>query len=77
MLLGSTEAALMGIFSPISRRLVKRAMKTAWVPSSALHAPLCIQGDVMAHFVGLREIGVRVPIRAASVEPKTHTTYAP
>ena len=59
VLLGSTEAALMGNFTPISRQPAKRAMKTAWVHSGALRAPLCIQGDVMAHFASRREIGVK------------------
>ena len=69
--LGSTEAALMGNFTPISRRPAKCAMRTAWVHSGALRAPLCIQGDVMAHFAGQREIGVKFSMRAASVEPKS------
>ena len=34
-------------------------------------APLCTQGDVMAHFSGRREIGVKFPMRAASVDPKS------
>ena len=52
--LGSTEAALMGNFTPISRRPTKCAMRTACVHS----APLCIQGDVMAHFAGRRDISL-------------------
>ena len=54
VLVGSTEAALMGNFTPISRRPTKGAMRSAWVHSGALRAPLCIQGDVMAHFAGRR-----------------------
>ena len=29
----------------------------------------------MAHFAGRREIGVKFPMRAASVDPKKHTTH--
>ena len=76
MFLGSTEAALMGNFTPISRWPAKRAMKTACVHNCALRAPLCIQGDVMAHFAGRREIGVKFPMRAASVDPKS-TQHTP
>ena len=61
----------MGDFTSISRQPAKCAMKTACVHSGALRAPLCIQGDVMAHFVGQREIGVKFPMRAASVDPKS------
>ena len=67
----------MGNFTPMSRRSAKCASRIAWVHSGALRAPLCIQGDVMAHFVGRREIGVKFPMRAASVDPKTHTTHTP
>ena len=70
-LLGSTEAALMGYFTPISRRPAKCAMKTACVHNGALRAPLCIQGNVIAHFAGRREIGVKFPMRAASVDSKS------
>ena len=77
MLLGSTEAALMGNFTSISRRPAKCAMNTAWVHSGAVRAPLCPQGDVMAHFAGRREIGVKFPMRAASVDPNKNTTHAP
>ena len=45
-------------------------MKSAWVRSGALRAPLCIQGHVMAHVSGRREIGVKFRMRAASVDPK-------
>ena len=69
--LESTEAALVGNFTPISRRPTNGAMRIAWVHSGALREPLCIQGDVMAHFVGQREIGVKVPMRAASVDPES------
>ena len=53
-------------------------MRTAWVHSGAFRAPLVlsIQGDVRAHFAGGRELGVTFPMRAASVDPKTHTTNA-
>ena len=74
--LGSTEAALMGNFTPISRRPAKSAMRTARVHSGALRAPLCTQGDVMAHFACQREIGVKFPMRAASVDPKS-TQHTP
>ena len=69
----------MGNLTPNSRQPAKCASKTAWVHSGALRAPLCIQGDVMAHFAGRREIGVKFPMRAASVDPKSqkHTTHAP
>ncbi len=62
--------------TPISRQPAKCAMKTACVQSGALRAPLCIQGDVMAHFAGRREIGVKFPMRAASVDPK-NTQHTP
>ena len=68
---GSTEAALMGNFTPILRRPAKCAIRTAWVHSGALRALLCIQEDAMAHFAGRREIGVKFPMRAASVDPKS------
>ena len=71
MFFGSTAAALMGHFTPISRLPAKHAMRTAWVHSGALLAPLCIHGDVMAHFAGRCEIGVKFPTRAASVDPKS------
>ena len=71
MLLGSTEAALIGNFTPISRWPATCAMRTAWVHNGALRASLCIQGDVMAHVAGRREIGVKFPMRAASADPKT------
>ncbi len=71
MLLGSTEAVLMGNFTPISHRPAKCAMRIAWVHSGALRAPLCIHGDVMAHFAGRREFGVKFPTRVASVDPKS------
>ena len=77
VLLGSTEADLMGNFTPISRRPAKCAMRTAWVHSGALRAPLCIRGDVMAHFAGLREIGMKFPVSVASVDPTENTTHAP
>ena len=60
----------MGNLTPISRRHAKCVMRTAWVHSGALRAPLCIQGDIMAQFAGRREIGVKFPMRAASVDPK-------
>ena len=63
----------MGNFTPISRRPAKCAMRTAWVHSGALRAPLCIQGDVMAHFAGRREIGVKFPMRAAFFCAQEHT----
>ena len=74
--LGST-APLMGNVTPISRRPAKCTMRTACVYSGVLRAPLCIQGDVMAHFAGRREIGVNFPMRGASVDPRKHTTHAP
>ena len=58
-------------FTPISRRSAKCAMRTAWIHSGALRAPLCIQGDVMADFAGRREIGVKFRMGAASVDPKS------
>ena len=66
----------MGKSTPISRQSVKCAMSTVCVHSGALRAPLCIQGDVMAHFAGRREIGVKFPMRAASVDPKS-TQHTP
>ena len=75
VLLGSTEAALMGNFTPVSRRPAKCAMRIAWVHSGALRAPLCIQGDVMAHFAGRREIGVSH--ESSLSRPHKHKTRAP
>ena len=69
--LGPSEAALMGNVTPISRWPAKCAMRAAWVHSGALRAPLCIHGDLMAHFAGWREVGVKCPMRAASVYPKS------
>ena len=66
----------MGNFTPISRRPQKCAMITAWIHNGELRAPLCIQGDVMAHFAGRREIGMKFPMRAASVDPK-RTQHTP
>ena len=66
----------MGNVTPISRRPAKRAMRAAWVHSGALRAPLCIQGNVMAHFAVQREIGVKFPMRAASQDPKS-TQHTP
>ena len=74
VLLGSTEAALMGNFTPISRRPAKCAMRIAWVHSGALRAPLCIRGAVMAHSAARRAIGVKFPMREAPVDPKTNNT---
>ena len=37
----------------------------------AKSAPLCTQAVLMAHFAGRREIGVKFPMRAASVSPKS------
>ena len=71
VLLGSTEAALMGNFTPISRRPAKCAMTSPWIHSGARSAPLCTQTILTAHFAGLREIGVKFPMRAASVDPKS------
>ena len=73
VLLGSTEAALIGHFTPISRRPAKCAMRIAWVHSGALRAPLRIQGDVMAHFAGRREISHESSLSG----PQKHTTHAP
>ena len=50
----------MGNFTPISRRPAKCAMKTACAHSGAL------QGDVMEHFAGQREISAKFPMRAAA-----------
>ena len=66
----------MGNLTPISRRPVRCSMRTAWVHSGALRAPLCIQGDVMAHSAGRREIGVKFSMRAASVDPRS-TQHTP
>ena len=63
----------MGNFTPISRQPAKYAMKSAWVHSGALRAPLCIQGDVMAHFAGRREISHE----SSFSRPQKHTTHAP
>ena len=70
VLLGSTEAALMENFTPISRRPAKCAMTSPWIHSGARSAPLCTQAILMAHFAGQREIRVKFPMRAASVDPK-------
>ena len=71
VLLGSTEAALMGIFTPISCRPAKCAMAFPWIHSGARSAPLCTEAVLMAHFAGRREIGVKFPMRAASVDPNS------
>ena len=71
VLLGFTEAALMGSFTPISRRPAKCAMTFPWIHSGARSAPLCTQTVLMAHFTGRREIGVKFPMKAASVDPKS------
>ena len=76
VLLGSTQAALIGNFTPISRRPAKCAMTSPWIHSGARSAPLCIQGAFMARFAGQREIGVTFPRRAASVDPKS-TQHTP
>ena len=70
--LGFTEAALMVSFTPISHWTATCAMRTACVRRGALRAPLCIRGAVMARFAGQRKIGVKVPMKAASVDRK-HT----
>ena len=56
--------------APISRQPAKCAMTSPWEQSSARNAPLCTQAILMAHFAGQREIGVKSPMRAASVDPK-------
>ena len=61
----------MGNFTPILRRPAKSAMRAAWVHSGALRAPLSKQAVLMAHFAGRRKIGVKFPMRAASVDPKS------
>ena len=43
-------------------------------PWELLAYTVCIQGDVMAHFAGRRENGVKFPMRAASADPKTLNT---
>ena len=60
----------MGNFTPISRWPAKCAVRAACVHSGALRAPLCLKEDVMAHLAGWRKIGVKFPMRAASVDPK-------
>ena len=62
----------MGNFTPISRRPAKCAMRTACAHSGALRAPL-IQGDVMEHFAGWREIFQKSSLS----RPQKHTTHAP
>ena len=63
------EAALMEIFTPVSCRLTKCAMRIACVHSGALRALLCIQGDVRAHFAGRREVGIKFPAALAAWRP--------
>ena len=75
VLLGSTEAALMGNFTPISRRPAKCAMKTAWVHSGALRAPLCTQVVVMAHFADWLEIGVNISMSCDLRSQKIYNFY--
>ena len=77
MFLASTGAALMGNFTPISRQPAKYAMTSPWIHSGARSAPLCTQAVLMAHFAGRREIGVKFPIRAALVDPKSAQSHAP
>ena len=77
MFLGSTEAALMGSFTPISRRPPKCAMTAPWIRSDAGSAPMCKQAsNLHGTFAGQRKIGMQFPMRAASVDPKStqHTT---
>ena len=50
VLLGSTEAALMGNFTPISRRPAKCAMRIAWVHSGA-RARHCVSREVSWHML--------------------------
>ena len=59
----------MGTFTPISRRPAKCAMTSPWIRCGARSAPLCTHAILMAHFAGRREIGVKFPMRAASVDP--------
>ena len=72
-----TEAALLSMFTPISRRPAKFAMTPPWIHSGARSELLCMQAVLMAHFAGRREIDVKFPMRAASVEPEKQTTHAP
>ena len=69
----STVAALLGSFTPLSRRPATCAVKTARVRSGALRAPLCIQADIMAHFAGRREIYHE----SSFGRPHKHATHAP
>ena len=69
VLLGSTEAALMGNFTPA--RKMWHVMAHVMTYSGARSAPLCTQAILMAQFAGRREIGVNFPMRAASVDPKS------
>ena len=41
------------------------------IPMVLRSAPLCTQAVLMADFAGRREIGVKFPMRAASVDPKS------
>ena len=68
MFLGSTEATLMGSFTPISRQPEKCVMTSPWIHTAA---PLCTQAILKVHFAGRREIGVKSSMRAASVYPKS------
>ena len=76
VLLGSTEAALMGNFTPISRRPAKCAMTPLWTHRGARSAPLRKPAVLIAHFAGRREIGVNFLMKAASVDTENtqHTT---
>ena len=74
--LGSTEAALMAKCTPISRRPTKCAMTSTWIHRGARSAPLCTQATLMAPFAGPRKVGVKVSMRAASVDPK-NTQHTP
>ena len=70
---GSTEAALMGNFTPISRWPAKCTMTSLWIHSCARSAPPCKQAVLMAQFAGRREIFHE----SSCSRPQKHTTHAP
>ena len=58
----------------IPRTLVKIAMRSAWVHTGALRAPVCIQGEVMAMFARVRGISTKLSMKTAWVRQGPYNT---
>ena len=71
-----TQAVLIDNFAEIPRTLGKIAMKSAWVHTGALRAPVCIQGQVMAIFARVRGISAKTSMRTAWVHARVRATLA-